>query len=121
VFEAAVPGAKSARDILEHLDEYVRGHGPAPAQGDGRARYDVFEAAAMFWGGSYDPFTKEITEGPFVVAVRSATRSRSTRRAREDETPVPSKEPGFRPFVKWWAIQDSNLGPLPYQRSALTD
>jgi len=20
-----------------------------------------------------------------------------------------------------WAIQDSNLGPLPYQRSALTD
>jgi hypothetical protein len=24
--------------------------------------------------------------------------------------------------VSWlWAIQDSNLGPLPYQRSALTD
>jgi hypothetical protein len=24
-------------------------------------------------------------------------------------------------FVGEWAIQDSNLGPLPYQRSALTD
>ena len=24
-------------------------------------------------------------------------------------------------FGAKWAIQDSNLGPLPYQRSALTD
>ena len=33
---------------------------------------------------------------------------------------------GIRPRSAWrrsskWAIQDSNLGPLPYQRSALTD
>ncbi len=26
-----------------------------------------------------------------------------------------------RAVVTQWAIQDSNLGPLPYQRSALTD
>ena len=25
------------------------------------------------------------------------------------------------PVFSGWAIQDSNLGPLPYQRSALTD
>jgi hypothetical protein len=27
LFESAVPGAKSARDILEHFDEYARGDG----------------------------------------------------------------------------------------------
>jgi hypothetical protein len=29
----------------------------------------VFEAAAMFWGGGYDPAADELTEGPFVVAI----------------------------------------------------
>jgi hypothetical protein len=32
----------------------------------------VFEAAAMFWGGGYDPAAEELTEGPFVVAISRA-------------------------------------------------
>src|SRR3954471_3887313 len=38
-----------------------------------------------------------------------ATRSRLTRPARDDETPALTEEPGFRPSVKWWGEQDSNL------------
>jgi hypothetical protein len=29
--------------------------------------------------------------------------------------------PALAGLLSKWAIQDSNLGPLPYQRSALTD
>jgi hypothetical protein len=72
VFEVAVPGAKSARDILEHFDEYARGQGRLQRQAMNEQGIDVFEAAAMFWGGGYDPFTEEITEGPFVVAIPQA-------------------------------------------------
>jgi hypothetical protein len=32
-----------------------------------------------------------------------ALRSRATRAAREDETPEPSRRPGFRPSFKWWS------------------
>jgi hypothetical protein len=72
VFERAVPGAKSARDILEHFDEYARGDGQLQRKATTELGIDVFEAAAMFWGGGYDPLTEEITEGPFVVAVPKA-------------------------------------------------
>ena len=72
VFEAAVPGAKSARDILEHFDEYARGEGRLQRKAVNELGIDEFEAAAMFWGGGYDPLTEEITEGPFVVAVPQA-------------------------------------------------
>ena len=72
VFETAVPNAKSARDILEHFDEYARGDGRLQRDAMNELGIDVFEAAAMFWGGGYDPRTEEITEGPFVVAVPQA-------------------------------------------------
>jgi hypothetical protein len=32
----------------------------------------VFEVAAMFWGGGYDPAAEVLTEGPFVVAISQA-------------------------------------------------
>jgi len=72
LFEKAVPCAKSARDILEHFDEYARGDGQLQRKAMTELGIDVFEAAAMFWGGGYDPVTEEITEGPFVVAVPKA-------------------------------------------------
>jgi hypothetical protein len=68
-FEAAVPGAKSARDILEHFDDYARGEGRLVKQ----AMRD--EAAAMYWGGGYDPSTEEVTEGPFVIVIPAALKS----------------------------------------------
>jgi len=49
-FEAAVPGAKSARDILEHFDEYARGEGKLVKQAMRDLGIDVYEAAAMYWG-----------------------------------------------------------------------
>jgi hypothetical protein len=33
---------------------------------------DVFEAAAMFWGGGYDAAAEVLSEGPFVVAISQA-------------------------------------------------
>jgi hypothetical protein len=35
---------------------------------------DVFEAAAMFWGGGYDPAEDELTEEPFGEIVEFWTR-----------------------------------------------
>jgi hypothetical protein len=72
LFETAVPNARSARDILEHFDEYARGEGKLQRDAMNELGIDVFEAAAMFWGGGYDPVTQEITEGPFVVVVPQA-------------------------------------------------
>jgi hypothetical protein len=65
LFESAVPGAKSARDIQEHFDDYARGHGRLQREAMNELGIDVFEAAAMFSGGGYDPLSEEITEGPF--------------------------------------------------------
>jgi hypothetical protein len=36
---------------------------------------DVYEVAAIFWGGGYDPSTEEVTEGPFVVFLPAALES----------------------------------------------
>jgi hypothetical protein len=71
-FERAVPGAKNARDILEHFDEYARGDGRLQRSAMNELGIDVFEAAAMFWGGGYDPAADELTEGPFVIVVHEA-------------------------------------------------
>jgi hypothetical protein len=72
LFERAVPAAKSARDILEHFDEYARGDGRLQRTAINELGIDVFEAAAMFWGGGYDSAADELTEGPFVVVVSQA-------------------------------------------------
>jgi hypothetical protein len=74
-FEAAVPGARSARDILEHFDEYARGEGKLVKQAMRDLGIDVYEAAAMYWGGGYDPSTEEVTEGPFVIVIPAALES----------------------------------------------
>ncbi|HEX4109716.1 MAG TPA: hypothetical protein VHX88_16375, partial [Solirubrobacteraceae bacterium] len=71
-FERAVPGAKNARDVLEHFDEYARGDGRLQRKAMSELGIDVFEAAAMFWGGGYDSVADELTEGPFVVVVSQA-------------------------------------------------
>jgi hypothetical protein len=72
LFESTLPGAKSARDILEHFDEYARGDGRLQRKAMNQLGIDVFEAASMFWGGGYDPTADELTEGPFVVVVSQA-------------------------------------------------
>jgi hypothetical protein len=74
-FEAAVPGANSARDILEHFDEYARGEGNLVKKAMRDLGLDVYQAAAMYWGGGYDPSTEEVTEGPFVIVVPAALKS----------------------------------------------
>ncbi len=71
-FDATVPGAKPARDILEHFDEYARGEGKLAKQAMRNLGIDPYEAAAMYWGGGYDPTTEELTEGPFVIVVSAA-------------------------------------------------
>jgi hypothetical protein len=74
-FEAAVPGAKSARDLLEHFDDYARGEGKLVKQAMRDLGIDVYEAAATYWGGGYDPSTEAATEGPFVVIIPAALES----------------------------------------------
>jgi hypothetical protein len=71
-FDAEVPGAKPARDIVEHFDEYARGEGKLVKQAMRDLNIDAYEAAAMYWGGGYDTTTEEVTEGPFVVAIPAA-------------------------------------------------
>jgi hypothetical protein len=61
LFERAVPGAKSARDMLEHFDDYARGDGRLQRKAMSELGIDVFEAAAMFWGGGYDPAAEVLT------------------------------------------------------------
>lgn len=74
-FEAAVPGAKSARDVLEHFDDYARGEGKLVKRAMHDLGIDVYEAAAMYWGGGYDPSTETVTEGPFVIVIPDAMES----------------------------------------------
>jgi len=68
-FDVAVPDARHARDVLEHFDEYARGEGRLQRKTIRDLGIDVYEAAAMYWGGGYDPATEQITEGPFVLNV----------------------------------------------------
>lgn len=71
-FHETVPGAKDARDLLEHFDEYARGEGRLQRRAMREFGMGFYEAAAMFWGGGYDPTTEAITEGPFTVIVPRA-------------------------------------------------
>ncbi len=71
-FAAAVPGARPARDILEHFDEYARGEGRLVKRAMEELGIDAREAAAMYWGGGYDPDSEEVAEGPFAVSVPAA-------------------------------------------------
>ena len=71
-FDVAVPSAKDARDILEHFDDYARGEGKLAKKAMQDLGIDVFEAAALFWGGGYDPLTERLTEGPFEILVPQA-------------------------------------------------
>lgn len=71
-FDVAIPAAKDARDVIEHFDEYARGEGRLERQAMEDLAIDVFEAAAMFWGGGYDPSTEKLTEGPFEILVPHA-------------------------------------------------
>jgi hypothetical protein len=71
-FDQAVPAAKPARDILEHFDEYARGEGRLQLEAIRNLGLDVYEAAAMYWGGGYDPATEELSEGPFTLNIPSA-------------------------------------------------
>jgi hypothetical protein len=71
-FDLAVPGAKPARDILEHFDDYARGEGRLQRKAMRELGLNVDEAAAMYWGGGYDPSTEKITEGPFAVTMPEA-------------------------------------------------
>jgi len=66
-FDVAVPDARHARDVLEHFDEYARGEGRLQRKAIREFGIDVYEAAARYWGGGYDPTTEQITEGPFVL------------------------------------------------------
>jgi hypothetical protein len=71
-FDVAVPDARHARDVLEHFDEYARGEGRLQRKTIRELGIDVYEAAAMYWGGGYDPATEQITEGPFVLNIPGA-------------------------------------------------
>jgi hypothetical protein len=74
-FDAAVPGARPARDILEHFDEYARGEGRLQRKAMRELGLDVYEAAALFWGGGYDPGTEQLTEGPFIIVIPCALKA----------------------------------------------
>lgn len=71
-FDEATPGAKSARDMLEHFDEYARGEGRLQQKAIRELGLGVYEAAALFWGGGYDPTTEQVTKGPFVIHLPAA-------------------------------------------------
>ncbi|MGH2871725.1 MAG: hypothetical protein ACRDL5_04605 [Solirubrobacteraceae bacterium] len=57
---------------MEHFDDYARGDGQLQRADMKELGIDVFEAAAMFWGGGYDPTTEEIAEGSFAVSLPRA-------------------------------------------------
>jgi hypothetical protein len=67
-----LPEAIDARNMLEHFDEYARGKGLLQRRAIRDEGLSVYEAAAAFWGGGYDPTTDQITEGPIVVDVPTA-------------------------------------------------
>jgi hypothetical protein len=58
-------------------------------------------------------------EGPIGTANGTAGEKPAPKRLRR--RPATGPKSGDLQYVREWAIQDSNLGPLPYQRSALTN
>lgn len=71
-FDKATPDARDARNMLEHFDEYARGQGVLQQRAIHEEGLSVYEAAALYWGGGYDPSTEQITEGPIVIHVPAA-------------------------------------------------
>jgi hypothetical protein len=71
-FDAATPDATDARNMLEHFDEYARGAGVLQKRAIRDEGLSVYEAAAVYWGGGYDPTTEQITEGPIVIHLPTA-------------------------------------------------
>jgi hypothetical protein len=71
-FDTATPGAMAARNMLEHFDDYARGKGTLQKRAIREQGLSVYEAAAVYWGGGYDPVTERITEGPIVIHVPTA-------------------------------------------------
>ncbi len=71
-FDYATPGARDARNILEHFDEYARGEGKLQRDAVRELRLGVNEAAVLYWGGGYDPTTEQLEEGPFTIDVPAA-------------------------------------------------
>jgi hypothetical protein len=65
VFATAVPGARHARDVLEHYDAYAvgKGHRQASAASDLARQYSRF---------GYDPRTDQIQIGPYQINVTDA-------------------------------------------------
>jgi integrase len=58
-------------------------------------------------------------EAPIGTANGTESRKQAPKRARR--APATAAKPRDLQVIRKWAIQDSNLGPLPYQRSALTN
>ena len=58
-------------------------------------------------------------EAPIGTANGTEGRKQAPKRARR--APSTTAKPRDLQVIREWAIQDSNLGPLPYQRSALTN
>jgi hypothetical protein len=71
-FDKATPDATAARNMLEHFDEYARGRGVLQERAIREEGLSVYEAAAVYWGGGYDPTTEQITQGPIVIHVPTA-------------------------------------------------
>jgi hypothetical protein len=71
-FDAATPDATDGRNMLEHFDEYARGKGVLQKRAIREEGLSVYDAAAVYWGGGYDPATELITEGPIVIHVPTA-------------------------------------------------
>jgi hypothetical protein len=71
-FDEATEGATDARNILEHFDEYARGKGKLQRKAIKDQGMGLSEAAALYWGGGYDPTTEQLSEGPFVIVVPDA-------------------------------------------------
>jgi hypothetical protein len=71
-FDKATPDATAGRNMLEHFDEYARGKGILQKRAIREEGLSVYEAAAVYWGGGYDPTTEQITEGPIVIHVPTA-------------------------------------------------
>lgn len=71
-FDVQTPHASAARNMLEHFDDYARGEGVLQKRAIRKEGLSVYEAAAVYWGGGYDPATERITEGPIIIHVPAA-------------------------------------------------
>jgi hypothetical protein len=57
-FDTATPDAMAARNMLEHFDDYARGKGTLQKRAIRDEGMSIYEAAAVYWGGGYNPATE---------------------------------------------------------------